>query len=309
MTQQATDTAPATTDTAPDGDAQTTQTTDTQNTDTQTLANTGDTTNTEGDRAPINNGAQTPDFSLPDEYKGKPWAEKIKSNDDAFKQIDNLTALVGKKTIPPIDYSTATPEEIAAHHSSLAPENIEDYSFSEGADPEMSKAIGETFQEFGINKYQADGLSKKIADISAKMVEEKTKTDTSEEAYMKMMEESFGENHKETAGIIEKMLKEHTKLDDDKKIFDKMDNSHRAAIDRTIHSVSEFYENRIKAILEEHGVTESGAQVEGSKGVNTGINVKEVRTDLRNKISEISARPHTAEDLQFLKDKLTATYK
>ena len=313
MSDTATDTAPATADTEPDGDAQTTQATDTQDTTTQT-PDTGDAASTDGTRAPIDDGTQASDFSVPDEYKDKPWLARynFKSSEDVFKALDGAQELIGKKTITPIDYSTASPEEIAAHHSSLAPENISDYGFSEDADPAMSDAVGSIFQKYGIDKYQGKGLAADIREITAKAVKEKAEADTSEEAYMKMMEESFGQDgadYKTTVGIIEKSLKEHAKSDDDKKIFDKMDNSHRAAVDRTIHSITKSYEDRIKAILEEHGVTESGAQVEGDKGVNTGVDVNEVRAELRDKLTEISQRSHTSEEVQVLKNKLAATYK
>ena len=141
------------------------------------------------------------------------------------------------------------------------------------------------------------------------MVAEKTKVDKSEEAYMKMMEESFGEDYKTTVGIVEKSLKEHTTSDEDKKIFDKMDNAPRAAVVRTIHSITKAYEDRIAAILKEHGVTETGSQVEGIKGVNSGVDVMDVRADLRNKLTEITQRSHTTEEVQGIKDKLAATYK
>lgn len=296
MSDTATDTAPVITDTAPDGNAQDTQTTDTQD-------------NTTQERSSISDGEQSGDFQLPDEYKEKSWAGKVKSHDDAYKQIENLTSLVGKKTIPPIDYDTATPEEIAAHHSSLAPEDVSAYEFSEGANPEVSAQIGEVFKEYGINKYQANGLSKKISEISAKMVEDQTKVDTSEESYMKMMEESFGDEYEKTVGAIEAVLKEHIKSDDDKLIFDKMDNTHRAAMDRTVHSISKAYEDRIKTILDKHGVTETSLQLEGDIGSNAGVNVDDVRSDIRNKISEISLRPHTQSEVQNLRNKLAATYK
>lgn len=299
MSEIVTDTAPATVDTAPVDNAPTTQTTDTQQV--TTPEPTGD-----GDRAPIS--GDTNEFSLPDEYKDKSWAEKIKSQDDAYKQIENLTSLVGKKTIAPIDYTTATPEEIAAYHSSLAPEDISVYEFSEEADPDTSKAIGEVFQKYGIDKFQGKGLAEDIRGITSKMIEEKTKADTSEETYMEMMKESFGEDYKQSIGVVEKVLKTHAS-DDDKKVFDSVDNKTRAAVDRTVHAVSKQYEERIANILKEHGVTETGSQVEGAQGTNTGVDIGAVRSDIRNQLQQIDSRPHTAEEKRTLQNKLAATYK
>lgn len=310
MTEEATtaDTAPAPADTAPVDNAPATQATDTQETTTEAPATT-DTAVEDGARAPINDGETKPDFTLPDEHKDKPWAPKVKSQDDLYKQIDNLNELIGKKTIAPIDYETATPEEISAYHSSLAPENISDYEFGEGGDPDFEAKVGETFQKYGIDKHQAKGLSADINAIAGEMVGAQQKADTSEEGYFKIMEDSFGEDYKTTVGIIEKSLKEHVASDEDKSALDAMDNNTRAVVDRTVHSLTKAYEDRIAKILNEHGVTESGSQVEGETGVNTGVDVNEVRADLRNKIAEIGNRPHTAEDLQGLKDKLNATYR
>lgn len=310
MSDEATDTAPASTDTAPAGDATTTQTTDTQTT--ATPADTGGddaTANKDVVRAPIDDGSSSSDFELPEEWKDKPWADKVKSQDDAYKQIENLTALVGKKTIAPIDYETATADEIAAHHSSLAPENVSDYVWAENSMPEITDPMGSLMQEAGINKHQQQVLSTGFDKVIEGLASDKVKADTSEEGYMKIMEESFGEDYKTTVGIIEKSLKEHAASDEDKQALDAMDNSTRAVVDRTVHSITKAYEDRIKAILDEHGVTETGAQVEGDKGVNTGVDVGEVRTDLRNKLAQIDQRPHTAEEKQTLKDKLAATYK
>jgi len=308
MTETVTDTAPATADTAPAGDA-TTQTNDTQTTTTTDGDNGDATAQADDNRASINDGSQT-DFTLPDEYKEKTWAGKIKSQEDAYKQIDNLTELIGKKTIKPINYEEATPEEIAAHHSSLAPEDVKDYGLTDGdGDPAFAEAVGGIFQKYGVDKYQAKGLAGEINAVAAKMVEEKTKADTSEEGYMKLMEESFGEDYKEQAGIVEKSLKEHAASDDDRKALDELDNTQRALVDRTVHSLTKHYETRIKTLLKEHGITETSAQVEADKGSNSGVDINEVRSDLRNKMAELGTRQHTAQELQVLKDKLDATYK
>ena len=158
MPEAGTDTAPATADTAPDGDA-TTQTTDTQTTT--------DATNDDG-AASSDKREQVADndFSLPDEYKDQKWAKGLKTQEDVWKKLANSQELIGKKVIKPIDYETATPEEISSYHSNLAPEDAGDYNFGENADPEFSKAVGDVFKEYGINTYQAEGLSEKINQIA-----------------------------------------------------------------------------------------------------------------------------------------------
>ena len=82
-----------------------------------------ETNNEGGERASLSEGGESSDFALPDEYKESKWAQKVKSQDDLFKLIENQDALIGKKTIKPIDYETATPEQITEYHKSLAPED------------------------------------------------------------------------------------------------------------------------------------------------------------------------------------------
>jgi len=39
---------------------------------------------------PVTPPPASPDFKVPDAYKDKPWANKIKTEEDLYKQIDNL---------------------------------------------------------------------------------------------------------------------------------------------------------------------------------------------------------------------------
>lgn len=292
MTDAATDIAAATTATpAPDGNnPQGTQvTTTTGNNDPQRSQ-----ISTEGKNA----------FVLPDEYKDKPWAEKIKSPEDAYKQIENLTALVGKKTIKPIDFETSTPEEIANYHKSLAPEKgVEAYKWSEHSMPEITGPIGEAMVEAGINPYQQKLLAEKFDSIVEKIAGEKASADTSEDGYVAIMKESFGDDYQASVGIVEKALKEFSS-DDDKKVFDSVDNKTRAAVDRTTHNLVKFYEERISKILKEHGVVESGAQAEGGNGVNTVKSKAEQRSEIRAEMRALDGKPNSHQKMSELQQKL-----
>lgn len=294
MSEAATDTAPAqTADTAPGEN----KSSSSQNNNQQQNQN-------QNQQQPDNKGGgndqkknDPPAFILPDAHKEKSWASKIKSQDDVYAQLDNLTALVGKKVIQPIDFEKATPEEIAAHYKKLAPEDVAAYNFGEKADPEFAKAVAPIFQELGINPHQAKGLSEKITEIAAKMVQAQKAADTSEEGYFKLMEGSFGEKSKAIAGFVENNLKQYASAED-KAVFDSVDNATRVAIDRTIFNV-----------LKAHGVTESGAQTGGDKGAPQGGDVETTRKNLRQQIAELGRKPHTAEQKQKLVDDLAATYK
>lgn len=289
------DTAPVETDTAPAANASTSTSTDTTD---------GTSATEDSTRAPISPS----DFAIPEAYKDKPWAQKIKTHDDVFKQLDNLHSLIGKKTITPIDYLTATVEEISEHHRSIAPENVSDYDFGENSDPAFSSAVGEVFQKFGINTHQAKGLATEINTIAAKMAEEKQEKNTDIKDYMKIMQESFGDDHEKIVGVIEKGLKEHVESDSDKAALDSMDNATRAVVDRTVYAFMTKYEARIAKILKDHGVTETSAQIGGGEGMNKGVDIEAQKKDIRQQIAKLESGIHTAEDKQVLKDKLHKIY-
>lgn len=290
-----TDTAPVM-DTAPVETAPTTQTTETQ--DTQVTDN--------GDRASISETpTETPvDFTLPEEYKDKSWAEKVKSPEDAYKQIENLTALVGKKTIAPIDYETATTEEIAAHHATLAPaDGVSSYQWGEGSMTEITGPMGDVFMEAGINAHQQKLISGKFDEIVSKVAGDQTSADTSADGYMAIMKESFGDDYETSVAGVEKVLKEFAS-DDDKRAFDAMDNKARSSVDRTIHAVSKKYEDRIATILKEHGVTETGAQSEGEHGGITVESKADQRAAVRAEMRELDGKPFIDGKMNELRKKL-----
>jgi len=307
MTDQATDTAAATTATpAPDGAGGN----NTQDTSTQQRPSVMDNGGT--DNGGTDNGTDTTnttaatDFALPDEYKDKPWAAKIKSQDDVYKQLDNLNGLVGKKTIQPIDYETATPEQIAEYYSKTAPEDVSKYDFGEG-DADFQKAVGGVFKEFGINEHQASGIASKIGELAKGMATDKATDDRSADGYMAIMKESFGDDHEKAVGLVENLLKSN--LDDkDKGFMDDLDNTTKGAVDRAVYKVANDYEDRIKAILDEHGIKETSAHVNGG-AKNPSTDIRETQKVLRQQIRDLDARPHSAQEKQELVDKLNATYK
>ena len=284
------DTAPAATaDTAPDGNVSQ------QAADTQAPTPAGDTSQS----APPADGVATPEFSLPDEHKDKSWSSKVKSQEDVYKQLDNLSELVGKKTVQPIDYSTATPEEIAAHHASLAPEDASKYDFGENADPEFSAAVGNVFKEFGINEFQAKGIAEKIGEITAGMAQQQEADASDGDKYAEMLKETFGAEYKEVYQKLDNSIKKYSDEKDLALIRDGIPNTTKLALDRILYNV-----------LQKHGALETGAQGEGEVGgANVGTDIEKVRADLRKQAREIDSRPHTAEEKRAINLKLAETYK
>lgn len=246
-------------------------------------------------------------FAVPDAYKDKPWASNIKSEDDVYKQLDGVQELIGKKTIMPIDYAKATPEEVATYHATLAPKEASAYAFAQPDDP-VSKMVGDAFIKNGINENQGKGIVTALAPFFEKMEGDLKAQSTSEEGYMALSKAAFGDNFKETIGKVEAVLKAHAPDDATKQALDDMPNDQRIAVDKVVSKVVEGYEARIAKILKDHGVHETGAQGEGGNGsMSTDINA--VRADLRKQINDLSTKPmQNGNDKKVLIDKLQATY-
>ena len=249
----------------------------------------------------------TPEFKVPDAYKDKPWSSKIKSSDDLWKQLENTQSLIGQKTIQPIDYTKATPEEIKAHHAKTAPSDMSAYKFAVPDDP-VSKAVGSAFMEAGINEHQGQAVIKALAPFFEKMDGDIKLQSTSEEGYMSLAQKAFGDNYKETIGKAEKLLKEVAPNDEVKKALDDMPNEQRIVLDQMVAAMAEKYEGRIAKILKDHGIHESGAQGEGGQGKVT-VDLKAQQKELRNQIRELDKKPHPAAEKKALIDKLNDTYK
>jgi hypothetical protein len=252
---------------------------------------------------PVTPPAQEPAaYKIPDAYKDKPWSANIKSEEDLYKQFDGMQELIGKKTIQPIDYTKATPEEIAAHHAKLAPQDTAAYKFAVPDDP-TSKAVGAAFQKAGINEFQGQEIIKALSPFFEQMQTQST----SEEGYMKLSQAAFGDNYKTSLGRAEATLKEVSD-DTDKKVFDDMPNEQRIAVDKVVNKLIDKHAAEVAKILKEHGVHENGAQGNGGEAKVT-LDITAQRADLRAQISAISARPHTQAEKQALIEKLNDTYK
>lgn len=247
------------------------------------------------------------EYQHPEAFKDKPYLKNMKTVDDVYKALDGAQALIGQKTIQPIDYTTATPEQIAEHHAKLAPQDVTAYELPADGDPTLTKAAAESFKKLGLTAYQGRELAKDINAIAAEIAKGSPAVDTSEAGYMKLMEAKYGDKTKTVAAFAETTLKAIIPKEEIA-VFDEMPNEQRAIVDRVLYEASQKYEARIAAILKEHGVTETGSQGEGNRGGITN-DVGAQRTELRKQIRELTAKPHhKASDVQALKDKLAATY-
>lgn len=105
-------------------------------------------------------------FTVPEAYASKGWAEKIKSNDDVWKLLDNSQQLIGKRPAG-IPDQNASDEDWEKFYSVFRPESPDKYSFPdveglpEGMDiaPYKDMAMN-MFHDAGLNQKQAEKLWK-----------------------------------------------------------------------------------------------------------------------------------------------------
>jgi hypothetical protein len=157
-------------------------------------------------------------FSIPEAYAEKGWASKIKTQDDLFKQIDNLDSMVGKRQTPGDD---APDEEWDEFFGKIGkPESPDKYELSEpeGIDPEVipqdfrSKAQ-KIMHESGLTQKQANKLYQKF--LQAEM-ESAGQTKEAYAAHQKQLDEQFdsittelfGDKFEEASARVQNVIKD-----------------------------------------------------------------------------------------------------
>lgn len=237
-------------------------------------------------------GNKPPAFSVPDAYKEKGWAKKVKSLDDVFQQIDTLDSLKGKKTVVP-DFEKATPTEIEEYFKQTRPQDKKDYVFAEGSDKEFSEGVAEILYKYGTHKFIGNKI---LAECSA--LAGKIKAKQFDKASMaKTMQESFGEGFDKIAGETANLLRQHLS-EADVKLLESIPNNHLGLIYRLANNFKKAY-----------GIKESAAAGNGGGEGGAGGDKVAQRKAIRTQLDALSKRMHTAEEKQSLINQLEATYK
>lgn len=227
--------------------------------------------------------AEQSDFAVPDEYKEKGWSEKIKSQEDLWKQVDNLQALVGKKAIVP-NPETATEAELDNFYNELRPEA---YTLPEGSDESVGEMFTGWAKEAGLSQHQ---FEKAAAAMNAQLTA-KHEGERSEEGYKEMIEKTFGKDEglKSTAeNILRRNLSPEAL-----QFVDTLPND-------ALGVLYQFAKN----VHNEYGVSETGAAVNDG-AVNSAVGLKERRAELKSKIAEAEKKPFGGDEAE----KYRAEYK
>lgn len=277
--------ATATTTESTDASADAT-TTDKTDTTTETTEEAGA---DEGSEKTSDADPETPDFKLPDEYKDKPWADKVKSQEDLYKQIDNLNTLVGKKSIA-LDFENSTPEQIEEYLSSTRPETQEVYTFGEGAEEGFTGEIGKILFDAGISKFQGDQIIKNYEALEAQA--------TNADNYTSMMKDRFGDSYDAVVTHVTQQFEQHLSKVDQDKLLERVPNEFLGIIYQLT-----------SGILKAHGAEESGTHPDNKSGQIQGVTFDEQASKLRKEMKEMKNRAHTADEYSTKVKELDALYQ
>lgn len=244
--------------------------------------------------APTPKPADAATFTIPDEFKDKPWASKVKSQDDLWKQLANTQELIGKKTVIP-DLTKATPEEKEAFYAQLRPKSGEEYTFTPDVpiDPDMKTGVVDLLMKNGVSAVQGNEIIKGYQTIEAAKVAEMFHPD----GFKKTMETAFGAEWEKVTGHTRNTIKGMMNADD-QKMMDALPNPYLALIYRTLGNVVKAY-----------GIKETDSAHLGPGGGPAPTDVAGQRQAIRDQIGSLQGRPHTEQEVMALRTKLADTYK
>lgn len=236
-----------------------------------------------------------PEFKLPDEYKDKPWASKIKTQDDLYKQIDTLTGLVGKKAVVP-NLKDATPEEREAFYSQLRGKDAAEYPMPTNTTvpipDDTQPAVAKMFMDNGISPVQAEGFLKEYMGLREKQIAQFYDP----EGFKASMQTAFGADWEKTTGQVRNTIK-GMMSPEDAKALDGIPNNMLGVVYRTLGNVVKAY-----------GIKETDSAHFASTGKAAPTDVNSMRQGLRDQLTALTMRPHTSAEQQGIIDQLNATY-
>lgn len=251
--------------------------------------------------------SENPDaYKIPDEYAKEPWASKIKSDQDLWKQLSNAQSLLGKKVLPPINMAEAKPEDLDKHFEAYRPADKKEYDFGEGSVPEIDDVYSNMLFEAGVSAHQANT---KIIPAFQKFQQDQLDAATSAEGFKEVMKTSFGDQYD---GVVSSVVEDHKKhmSAEDQQMMEAIPNQYLGMVYRLTQAKNLAHAQEIASLKEEYGVTEVGdAHVTAKTGKTNPVDINKLRDNLRNQIEELENMPHTAEQKQDLINQLNKTYE
>ncbi len=268
---------------------------------TTTNGTNGETTQTQSkDGQQTQSTTSAPEFKVPDEYKDKPWASKVKTEADLWKQLENTQALVGKKTVIP-DLAKADEKTREEFYAQLRPKSADEYQFSAevAIDPNMKTGVAELLMKNGISATQGNEIIKGYQEIEQKELA----LQFDPEGMKKSLEAAFGKDWEAITGGTRQALKGIMSEEDNKQL-EAIPNVYLGLIYRTLGNTQKAVQNMMK----KYGVKETSLAHFAEGGATAPGDINQVRSGIRAQIAALGGRVHTEAQVMELRNKLAATY-
>lgn len=230
-------------------------------------------------------------YKIPDEFKDKPWASKIKSEADLWKALEGAQTLIGKKHVP-LDVKNATPQQIDEYKASLRPADKAEYQFNDNVAPEERQVISDILYDAGIPAWQANDVIKNYLAHEDKQ----TATLFSAESYAENMKESFGEQYEPIVGKVKRVLDANISAED-QALLTHVPNNQLAVLYRAVNNLIEAY-----------GIKDTGVAANTPPGQTATTDLDGEAKAILAQIHALDSRPHTAEEKQVLINKRQAIF-
>lgn len=240
-------------------------------------------------------------FKIPDEYKDKPWASKVTSEAELWKQLANTQELIGKKSVVP-DLKTATPEQREEYYKTTRPSDVSEYVFDgQMASPEIKGAVGKILMDNGISAVQGNAV---IAEYMKVGEAEQAKL-FDPEGFKSAMKATFGDGWEAVRDGVHKNLQGVMTKDDYTLMEKNLPNAYVNLIYRTLGNTQKAVEN----MMARYGVKETSIAHFVDKSQVGGTDVNSQRAAIRADMGKLAAGPHTDQQMGDLRAKLAKTYE
>jgi len=230
------------------------------------------------------------EYKIPDEFKDKPWASKIKSESDLWKQLENLNGALGKKQVVP-DFKTATPKEIEDWKAQTRPADKAAYEFDPDTAPEVKEALATMLHSEGITAPQANAVVKGFQEMQKAQIAEMQDPKKFDE----MIIADFGS--KEAAQPIARALKANLNESD----FEMLESLPNQAVGMVYRAVAN--------ILKGYGIEDSGKGGAHSPAPMSEVDLDAEAAAIFSQIQDLDKRAHSADERAVLVNKRQAIFE
>ena len=235
-------------------------------------------------------------FTLPEQYREKPYMQDVKTLDDLCKKFDGAETLLGKKRTITLD-ETSTPDDIATFHRDRGvPDDHNTYAsikIEEGADTTFFDAMKPAFKKANMTAKDVSILEAELGPVLEKITGTKVEVDKAQgEAFDALTDKIFAGTKENDLAQAKILMDAHTP-EGLKKYMNELSNEHLAIMACVMKGV------RVKSMNEDNTNTGGGdgdtgsaeaIRVEGKKQIAIAQDPKssmQQKTDAKKKANEL----------------------